>query len=142
MYLERMVLMTLDGNGEAEQVSINIFSAESWIRMNYKNFDVWYRSDEICHFNAVWNIQKPLCWLYFSFKVPSAPSSLKIVNPTLDSLTLEWEPPSHPNGILTEYTLKYQPSKLWGERNWGIWLKKEKILMVIFKYKQVVSLQL
>ncbi|XP_040599123.1 neuronal cell adhesion molecule isoform X42 [Mesocricetus auratus] len=41
--------------------------------------------------------------------VPSAPSSLKIVNPTLDSLTLEWDPPSHPNGILTEYTLKYQP---------------------------------
>ncbi|XP_073921122.1 neuronal cell adhesion molecule isoform X19 [Castor canadensis] len=41
--------------------------------------------------------------------VPSAPSSLKILNPTLDSLTLEWDPPSHPNGILTEYTLKYQP---------------------------------
>ncbi|XP_051001437.1 neuronal cell adhesion molecule isoform X28 [Acomys russatus] len=41
--------------------------------------------------------------------VPSAPSSLKIVNPTLDSLTLEWDPPSHPNGILTEYVLKYQP---------------------------------
>ncbi|XP_008828930.1 neuronal cell adhesion molecule isoform X20 [Nannospalax galili] len=41
--------------------------------------------------------------------VPSAPSSLKITNPTLDSLTLEWNPPSHPNGILTEYTLKYQP---------------------------------
>ncbi|XP_070471496.1 neuronal cell adhesion molecule isoform X12 [Equus przewalskii] len=41
--------------------------------------------------------------------VPSAPSSLKIVNPTLDSLTLEWDPPSHPNGILTEYTLRYQP---------------------------------
>ncbi|XP_048193823.1 neuronal cell adhesion molecule isoform X25 [Perognathus longimembris pacificus] len=41
--------------------------------------------------------------------VPSAPSSLKIVNPSLDSLTLEWDPPSHPNGILTEYTLKYQP---------------------------------
>ncbi|XP_041514209.1 neuronal cell adhesion molecule isoform X22 [Microtus oregoni] len=41
--------------------------------------------------------------------VPSAPSSLKIVNPTLDSLTLEWDPPSHPNGVLTEYTLKYQP---------------------------------
>ncbi|XP_059568819.1 neuronal cell adhesion molecule isoform X15 [Myotis daubentonii] len=44
--------------------------------------------------------------------VPSAPSSLKIVNPTLDSLTLEWDPPSHPNGILTEYTLKYQPINL------------------------------
>ncbi|XP_036013381.1 neuronal cell adhesion molecule isoform X38 [Mus musculus] len=41
--------------------------------------------------------------------VPSAPSSLKIVNPTLDSLTLEWDPPSHPNGILTEYILQYQP---------------------------------
>ncbi|XP_027950313.1 neuronal cell adhesion molecule isoform X3 [Eumetopias jubatus] len=41
--------------------------------------------------------------------VPSAPSSLKIINPTLDSLTLEWDPPSRPNGILTEYTLKYQP---------------------------------
>ncbi|XP_006859342.1 PREDICTED: neuronal cell adhesion molecule isoform X4 [Chrysochloris asiatica] len=41
--------------------------------------------------------------------VPGAPSFLKIVNPTLDSLTLEWDPPSHPNGILTEYTLKYQP---------------------------------
>ncbi|XP_058379099.1 neuronal cell adhesion molecule isoform X1 [Diceros bicornis minor] len=41
--------------------------------------------------------------------VPSAPSALKIVNPTLDSLTLEWDPPSRPNGILTEYTLKYQP---------------------------------
>jgi hypothetical protein len=47
-----------------------------------------------------------------SLIVPSAPSSLKILNPTLDSLTLEWDPPSHPNGILTEYTLKYQPSKL------------------------------
>ncbi|XP_047416499.1 neuronal cell adhesion molecule isoform X31 [Sciurus carolinensis] len=41
--------------------------------------------------------------------VPSSPSSLKIVNPTRDSLTLEWDPPSHPNGILTEYTLKFQP---------------------------------
>ncbi|XP_072509141.1 neuronal cell adhesion molecule isoform X2 [Notamacropus eugenii] len=41
--------------------------------------------------------------------VPSAPLFLKIVNPTLDSLTLEWNPPSHPNGILTAYTLKFQP---------------------------------
>ncbi|KAM5190148.1 neuronal cell adhesion molecule isoform 19-T19 [Callospermophilus lateralis] len=41
--------------------------------------------------------------------VPSSPSSLKIVNPTRDSLTLEWDPPSHPNGILIEYTLKFQP---------------------------------
>ncbi|KAM4676415.1 neuronal cell adhesion molecule isoform 4-T5 [Discoglossus pictus] len=41
--------------------------------------------------------------------VPSAPPFLNIINPTLDSLTLEWDPPLHPNGILTEYTLKYQP---------------------------------
>ncbi|XP_038608506.1 neuronal cell adhesion molecule isoform X32 [Tachyglossus aculeatus] len=41
--------------------------------------------------------------------VPSAPSFLKIINPTLDSLTLAWDPPNHPNGILTAYTLKYQP---------------------------------
>lgn len=44
-------------------------------------------------------------------KVPSAPSFLKITNPSLDSLTLEWGPPTHPNGVLTGYTLKFQPSK-------------------------------
>uniref|UniRef100_A0A8C3PF03 Neuronal cell adhesion molecule n=1 Tax=Chrysemys picta bellii TaxID=8478 RepID=A0A8C3PF03_CHRPI len=41
--------------------------------------------------------------------VPSAPSFLKITNPTLDSLTLEWGPPTHPNGVLIAYTLKFQP---------------------------------
>ncbi|XP_043350801.1 neuronal cell adhesion molecule isoform X31 [Dermochelys coriacea] len=41
--------------------------------------------------------------------VPSSPSFLKISNPTLDSLTLEWGPPTHPNGILIAYTLKFQP---------------------------------
>uniref|UniRef100_A0A8D2KSG4 Neuronal cell adhesion molecule n=1 Tax=Varanus komodoensis TaxID=61221 RepID=A0A8D2KSG4_VARKO len=41
--------------------------------------------------------------------VPSAPSFLKITNPSLDSLTLEWGPPSHPNGVLVGYTLKFQP---------------------------------
>nr|XP_060633610.1 neuronal cell adhesion molecule isoform X21 [Anolis sagrei ordinatus] len=41
--------------------------------------------------------------------VPSAPSFLKITNPNLDSLTLEWGPPSHPNGVLVGYTLKFQP---------------------------------
>ncbi|XP_053112552.1 neuronal cell adhesion molecule isoform X12 [Hemicordylus capensis] len=41
--------------------------------------------------------------------VPSAPSYLKITNPNLDSLTLEWGPPSRPNGILVGYILKYQP---------------------------------
>ncbi|XP_039199406.1 neuronal cell adhesion molecule isoform X7 [Crotalus tigris] len=41
--------------------------------------------------------------------VPSAPSFLKITNQNLDSLTLEWGPPSHPNGVLVGYTLKFQP---------------------------------
>ncbi|XP_037744363.1 neuronal cell adhesion molecule isoform X45 [Chelonia mydas] len=41
--------------------------------------------------------------------VPSSPSFLKISNPTLDSLTLEWGPPTHPNGVLIAYTLKFQP---------------------------------
>uniref|UniRef100_A0A8B9W3P2 Neuronal cell adhesion molecule n=1 Tax=Anas zonorhyncha TaxID=75864 RepID=A0A8B9W3P2_9AVES len=44
--------------------------------------------------------------------VPSSPSFLKITNPTLDSLTLEWGSPTHPNGILISYILKFQPSKL------------------------------
>ncbi|XP_041113924.1 neuronal cell adhesion molecule-like isoform X15 [Polyodon spathula] len=41
--------------------------------------------------------------------VPSAPAFLKILNPMLDFLTLEWGAPSHHNGLLTGYTLKYQP---------------------------------
>ncbi|XP_076187335.1 neuronal cell adhesion molecule isoform X12 [Aptenodytes patagonicus] len=41
--------------------------------------------------------------------VPSSPSFLKITNPTLNSLTLEWGLPTHPNGVLTSYILKFQP---------------------------------
>ncbi|XP_059581980.1 neuronal cell adhesion molecule isoform X10 [Alligator mississippiensis] len=41
--------------------------------------------------------------------VPSAPSFLKITDPMLDSLTLEWGLPTYPNGILTAYILKFQP---------------------------------
>ncbi|XP_067907099.1 neuronal cell adhesion molecule a isoform X3 [Heterodontus francisci] len=41
--------------------------------------------------------------------VPSSPEFLKITSPTFDSLTLQWGPPLHPNGILKGYTLKYQP---------------------------------
>ncbi|KAL2093609.1 hypothetical protein ACEWY4_010921 [Coilia grayii] len=40
--------------------------------------------------------------------VPGHPSFLK-VNPSLDSLTLEWGPPHDRNGRLTGYTVKYQP---------------------------------
>nr|XP_040018306.1 neuronal cell adhesion molecule-like isoform X15 [Gasterosteus aculeatus aculeatus] len=41
--------------------------------------------------------------------VPSAPSSLRVSNPNLDSLTLEWSPPHERNGHITGYTLRYQP---------------------------------
>nr|XP_019947835.1 PREDICTED: neuronal cell adhesion molecule-like isoform X10 [Paralichthys olivaceus] len=41
--------------------------------------------------------------------VPGPPSFLKVLNPSLDSLTLEWGPPMNNNGRLAGYTLKYQP---------------------------------
>ncbi|KAJ0057684.1 hypothetical protein NL108_011783, partial [Boleophthalmus pectinirostris] len=41
--------------------------------------------------------------------VPGRPSFLNVVNPGLDSLTLEWGPPQRHNGRLLGYTLKYQP---------------------------------
>uniref|UniRef100_A0A674CU12 Neuronal cell adhesion molecule n=1 Tax=Salmo trutta TaxID=8032 RepID=A0A674CU12_SALTR len=43
---------------------------------------------------------------------PGRPSFLRITNPNLDSLTLEWGPPYDRNGRLTGYTLKYQTGKL------------------------------
>nr|DBA31198.1 TPA: hypothetical protein GDO54_007083 [Pyxicephalus adspersus] len=39
--------------------------------------------------------------------VPSM-AILQIHHRTSDSLTLTWSPPVHPNGVLTQYTLKYQ----------------------------------
>ncbi|XP_070784928.1 neuronal cell adhesion molecule-like isoform X1 [Enoplosus armatus] len=41
--------------------------------------------------------------------VPGPPSFLNAINPSLDSLTLEWGPPMNNNGRLAGYTLKYQP---------------------------------
>ncbi|KAJ8008781.1 hypothetical protein DPEC_G00081980 [Dallia pectoralis] len=40
--------------------------------------------------------------------VPGPPSFLRIKNPNIDSLTLEWGPPQENYGRLTGYTLKYQ----------------------------------
>ncbi|XP_041444507.1 neuronal cell adhesion molecule isoform X15 [Xenopus laevis] len=40
--------------------------------------------------------------------VPSAPLKLDVVERTIDSLTLMWKPPAHPNGVLTQYTLIFQ----------------------------------
>uniref|UniRef100_A0A7N8XMJ5 Neuronal cell adhesion molecule a n=1 Tax=Mastacembelus armatus TaxID=205130 RepID=A0A7N8XMJ5_9TELE len=44
--------------------------------------------------------------------VPGPPSFLNIINPSLDSLILEWGPPLNNNGRLSGYTLKYQPGIL------------------------------
>ncbi|XP_034433530.1 neuronal cell adhesion molecule a isoform X2 [Hippoglossus hippoglossus] len=41
--------------------------------------------------------------------VPDPPSFLRILNHSLDSLTLEWGPPMNNNGRLAGFTLKYQP---------------------------------
>uniref|UniRef100_A0A3P8TJY6 Neural cell adhesion molecule L1 n=1 Tax=Amphiprion percula TaxID=161767 RepID=A0A3P8TJY6_AMPPE len=41
--------------------------------------------------------------------VPEQPSFLNVVNHGMDSLTLEWGPPTNNNGRLAGYTLKYQP---------------------------------
>ncbi|XP_037317750.1 neuronal cell adhesion molecule a isoform X10 [Pungitius pungitius] len=41
--------------------------------------------------------------------VPGPPSFLNAINPSLDTLTLQWGPPTNNNGRLAGYTLKYQP---------------------------------
>ncbi|XP_077957947.1 neuronal cell adhesion molecule a isoform X17 [Gasterosteus aculeatus] len=41
--------------------------------------------------------------------VPGPPSFLNAINPSLDTLTLQWGPPASNNGRLAGYTLKYQP---------------------------------
>ncbi|XP_071306585.1 neurofascin isoform X9 [Agelaius tricolor] len=41
--------------------------------------------------------------------VPSAPRYLRIRQPNLEIINLEWDHPEHPNGIITGYTLQYTP---------------------------------
>uniref|UniRef100_A0A8C9MW48 Neurofascin n=1 Tax=Serinus canaria TaxID=9135 RepID=A0A8C9MW48_SERCA len=41
--------------------------------------------------------------------VPSSPRYLRIRQPNLEVINLEWDHPEHPNGIITGYTLQYQP---------------------------------
>ncbi|KAM8909437.1 neuronal cell adhesion molecule a isoform 2-T2 [Spinachia spinachia] len=41
--------------------------------------------------------------------VPGPPSFLNAINPSIDTLTLQWGPPTNNNGRLAGYTLKYQP---------------------------------
>nr|XP_056723405.1 neurofascin isoform X6 [Euleptes europaea] len=45
---------------------------------------------------------------YSGEDLPSAPRYFKIRQPNLETITLEWEHPEHPNGILIGYTLRYQ----------------------------------
>ncbi|XP_065259654.1 neurofascin isoform X4 [Emys orbicularis] len=40
--------------------------------------------------------------------VPSVPRYFRIRQPNLETITLEWGHPEHPNGILTGYNLRYQ----------------------------------
>ncbi|XP_025932943.1 neurofascin isoform X3 [Apteryx rowi] len=40
--------------------------------------------------------------------VPSSPRYLRIRQPNLETINLEWDHPEHPNGILTGYNLRYQ----------------------------------
>ncbi|XP_008593237.1 PREDICTED: neurofascin isoform X1 [Galeopterus variegatus] len=39
--------------------------------------------------------------------VPSAPRRLRVRQPNVETVNLEWDHPEHPNGILIGYTLKY-----------------------------------
>ncbi|XP_048352417.1 neurofascin isoform X14 [Sphaerodactylus townsendi] len=45
---------------------------------------------------------------YSGEDLPSSPRYFKIRQPNLETITLEWEHPEHPNGILIGYTLRYQ----------------------------------
>ncbi|XP_010402637.2 neurofascin isoform X19 [Corvus cornix cornix] len=41
--------------------------------------------------------------------VPSSPRYLRIRQPNLEIINLEWDHPEHPNGVITGYTLQYKP---------------------------------
>ncbi|XP_049687626.1 neurofascin isoform X16 [Accipiter gentilis] len=45
---------------------------------------------------------------YSGEDLPSSPRYLRIRQPNLESINLEWDHPEHPNGILTGYSLRYQ----------------------------------
>ncbi|KAM6398866.1 neurofascin isoform 7-T7 [Rhynochetos jubatus] len=46
---------------------------------------------------------------YSGEDLPSSPRYLRIRQPNLESINLEWDQPEHPNGVLTGYSLRYQP---------------------------------
>ncbi|XP_030076417.1 neurofascin isoform X5 [Microcaecilia unicolor] len=52
--------------------------------------------------------EPPVIIGYSGEDLPSAPRYLRVRQPNLQSIILEWGPPEHPNGILTGYSLQYQ----------------------------------
>ncbi|XP_017687698.1 PREDICTED: neurofascin isoform X24 [Lepidothrix coronata] len=46
---------------------------------------------------------------YSGEDLPSSPRYLRIRQPNLEIINLEWDHPEHPNGVLTGYSLRYQP---------------------------------
>ncbi|XP_009956144.1 PREDICTED: neurofascin isoform X7 [Leptosomus discolor] len=45
---------------------------------------------------------------YSGEDLPSSPRYLRIRQPNLETISLEWDHPEHPNGVLTGYSLRYQ----------------------------------
>nr|XP_009943313.1 PREDICTED: neurofascin isoform X5 [Opisthocomus hoazin] len=45
---------------------------------------------------------------YSGEDLPSSPRYLRIRQPNLESINVEWDHPEHPNGVLTGYSLRYQ----------------------------------
>ncbi|XP_062451163.1 neurofascin isoform X5 [Rhea pennata] len=45
---------------------------------------------------------------YSGEDLPSSPRYLRIRQPNLETINLEWDHPEHPNGVLTGYSLRYQ----------------------------------
>ena len=41
---------------------------------------------------------------------PSEPCSLKVASVTSSTVTLQWEPPETPNGLITKYSIQYDGS--------------------------------
>jgi len=47
-------------------------------------------------------------YVYFLYLGPSVPKLLVVVGVTNTSVTLSWNPPDQPNGIITQYQVQYR----------------------------------
>lgn len=43
---------------------------------------------------------------------PSPPQNLRVTYYNTDSITIEWQPPAEPNGIIKNYIIKYSPNNI------------------------------